>query len=123
MGPERRPDPNQLIIRINPLPGARIRFVAKAAGEEDFEPADLDVLFEKTPGSDPEPYERLLGDALAGNRQLFTPEDSVEQAWRIVQPLLDEPGEVATYEQGTWGPTDANRLVRGICEWYDPWMP
>lgn len=123
VGPDRRPDPNQLIIRINPLPGARIRFVAKQAGEEDFEPADLDVLFEKTPGAEPEPYERLLGDALSGDRALFTAEASIEQSWRIVQPLLDEPGDVTTYEQGTWGPGEANRLVRGVCEWYEPWMP
>ena len=123
VGPEHRPDPNQLIIRINPLPGARIRFVAKAAGEEEFEPADLDVLFEAKPGTDPEPYERLLGDALAGNRQLFTPEDSIEQSWRIVQPLLDDPGEVHPYEQGSWGPAGATDLVRGVCEWYEPWLP
>jgi glucose-6-phosphate 1-dehydrogenase len=40
-----------------------------------------------------------------------------------VQPLLDNPGPVDTYEKGTWGPERANKLVRGICEWYEPWMP
>ncbi len=123
VGPSSRPHPNQLIIRIDPRPGARIRFVAKKAGEEAFEPADLEVLFEKTPGSEPEPYERLLDDALRGEVQLFAREDSVEQAWRIVQPLLDEPGPVDPYAPGSWGPKRADKLVRGVCEWYEPWLP
>ena len=81
-----------MTMRIEPKPGARIRLFAKQAGEEAFEPADLEVLFEKVPGEDPEPYERLLGDALDGRTQLFTREDAVEETWRIVQPLLDAPG-------------------------------
>jgi len=81
------------------------------------------VLFEKVPGQDPEPYERLLGDALAGNAQLFTREDAVEETWRIVQPLLDEPGPVHPYAPGTWGPEKAEGLTRGICNWFEPWLP
>ena len=124
VGPRSHPEPNQLVIRIDPTPGARIRFLAKKAGEEAFEPADLTVLFERKPGDDPEPYERLLGDALRGNSQLFIREDSVEQTWRIVQPLLDDAPPVVPYEPGSWGPAEqANRLVRGICEWYEPWLP
>jgi glucose-6-phosphate 1-dehydrogenase len=111
------------VIRIDPKPGARIRFLAKKAGEEAFEPADLEVLFEKTPGEEPEPYERLLDDALTGDRQLFAREDSIEQTWRVVQPLLDEPGPVDAYAPGSWGPERANTLVRGVCEWYEPWLP
>ncbi len=123
IGSGKLPEPNQLTVRIEPRPGARIRLFAKRAGEETFEPADLEVLFEKKPGEDPEPYERLLGDALTGNRQLFTREDAVEETWRIVQPLLDEPGPVHPYEQGTWGPKEANALTRGISQWYEPWLP
>ena len=58
----------------------------------------------RCPGEDPEPYERLLGDAIAGNHQLFTRQDAIEETWRVVQPLLDEPGPVHPYEPGTWGP-------------------
>jgi glucose-6-phosphate 1-dehydrogenase len=123
IGPRSLPSPNQLVIRIDPMPGARIRFIAKQAGEEAFEPADLEVLFEKEPGADPEPYERLLDDALRGEGQLFTREDAVEQTWRIVQPLLEQPGPVETYAPGTWGPKRAELLVRGVCEWYEPWLP
>ena len=123
IGTGRLPEPNQMTVRIEPKAGARTRLWAKKAGEEAFEPADLEVLFEKVPGEDPEPYERLLGDALAGRTQLFTREDTVEETWRIVQPLLDEPGPVHPYEPGTWGPPEAAKLTRGISQWLDPWLP
>jgi glucose-6-phosphate 1-dehydrogenase len=118
-----RPGQNQMTIRIDPAPGARLRFLAKKAGEEAFDAVDLEVLFEKQAGTEPEPYERLLDDALKGQTELFTREDSVEETWRIVQPLLDEPGPVHPYEAGSWGPEEAGKLTRGICRWHDPWMP
>jgi glucose-6-phosphate 1-dehydrogenase len=116
-------EPNQLTIRIEPTPGARIRLYAKQAGEEAFQPADLEVLFERVPGEDPEPYERLLGDAIAGEHQLFTRQGAIEETWRVVQPLLDEPGPVHPYEQGTWGPEEAEELLRGTGQWSRPWLP
>jgi glucose-6-phosphate 1-dehydrogenase len=118
-----RPGQNQMTIRIDPAPGARLRFLAKKAGEEAFEAVDLEVLFEKAVGAEPEPYERLLDDALHGRTELFTREDSIEETWRIVQPLLDHPGPVHPYEPGSWGPGEAKKLTRGICQWHDPWMP
>lgn len=123
VGRGKLPEPNQMTVRIEPVPGARTRLWAKKAGEEAFQAADLEVLFEKTPGEDPEPYERLLGDALAGKAQLFAREDAVEETWRIVQPLLDDPGPVHPYEPGTWGPKQADDLTRGLCQWYQPWLP
>jgi glucose-6-phosphate 1-dehydrogenase len=123
VGSGARPGQNLMTIRISPDPGALLRFLAKKAGEEAFEEADLEVLFEKEPGTEPEPYERLLDDALHGRTELFTREDSVEETWRIVQPLLEEPGPVHAYEQGSWGPEQAESLTRGICRWHEPWMP
>lgn len=123
IGRGKLPEPNKMTVRIEPKPGSRMRLFAKKAGEEAFEPADLEVLFEKKPGEDPEPYERLLGDAIAGRTQLFTREDTVEETWRIVQPLLDEPGAVHPYEPGTWGPPEAEKLTRGIAQWHEPWLP
>jgi glucose-6-phosphate 1-dehydrogenase len=123
VGSGKQPDPNQLTVRIEPQPGARIRLFAKQAGEEATEPADLSVLFEKVPGEDPEPYERLLGDALEGRQQLFTRQNTVEETWRIVQPLLEEPGPVHPYEPGSWGPKEADSLTRGLCRWTEPWLP
>jgi glucose-6-phosphate 1-dehydrogenase len=123
VGAGRRPGQNQMTIRIDPKPGALLRFLAKKAGEEAFEPADLEVLFEKAPGEEPEPYERLLDDALHGRSQLFTREDAVEETWRIVQPLLEDAGPVHPYEKGTWGPKEADGLTRGVCQWQEPWLP
>jgi glucose-6-phosphate 1-dehydrogenase len=122
VGSGKRPGQNQMTVRIDPRPGARLRFLAKKAGEEAFEPADLEVLFEKEPGVEPEPYERLLDDALHGRTELFTREDVVEETWRIVQPLLDEPGPVHPYERESWGPEEADKLTRGICQWHAPWL-
>jgi glucose-6-phosphate 1-dehydrogenase len=123
IGRGKTPEPNKMTVRIEPKPGSRMRLYAKKAGEEAFEPADLEVLFEKTPGEDPEPYERLLGDAIAGRHTLFTRQDTVEETWRVVQPLLDEPGLVHPYKPGTWGPEEANDLTRGIAHWSEPWLP
>jgi glucose-6-phosphate 1-dehydrogenase len=123
VGSGKRPGQNQMTVRIDPQPGARLRFLAKKAGEEAFEPADLEVLFEKAPGEEPEPYERLLDDALRGRSQLFTREESIEETWRIVQPLLDDPGPAHPYPRGTWGPPEAEKLTRGICQWHQPWLP
>jgi glucose-6-phosphate 1-dehydrogenase len=123
IGRGKTPEPNKMTVRIEPDPGSRIRLYAKKAGEEAFEPADLEVLFEKVPGEDPEPYERLLGDAIAGRHTLFTRQDAVEETWRVVQPLLDEPGPVHPYASGTWGPKQAAELTRGIAQWSEPWLP
>ncbi|HVO55681.1 MAG TPA: glucose-6-phosphate dehydrogenase [Solirubrobacterales bacterium] len=123
IGHGRTPEPNQMTIRIEPEPGSRMRLYAKAAGVESFAPADLEVLFERVPGEDPEPYERLLGDALAGVHTLFTRQETIEETWRVVQPLLDEPGPVLPYAPGTWGPEKSNDLLRGIAAWSEPWLP
>jgi glucose-6-phosphate 1-dehydrogenase len=123
VGSKAKPDHNELVIRIDPEPGARMRFIAKAAGEDSFEHADLDVLFEKEPGAEPEPYERLLDDAIHGRTELFTHINAIEETWRIVQPLLDKPSPVVPYEKGSWGPAEAERLVKGVCQWDEPWRP
>ena len=123
IGHGKTPEPNQLTIRIEPKAGARTRMYAKKAGKEEFQAADLEVLFERAPGEDPEPYERLLGDAIAGQHQLFTRQSAIEETWRVVQPLLNEPGPVHPYGQGTWGPEEAEKLVHGTGQWAQPWLP
>jgi glucose-6-phosphate 1-dehydrogenase len=123
IGHGKTPEPNHLSFRIEPEPGARMRLWAKAAANDGFEPADLEVLFEREPGSDPEPYERLLGDALNGIHTLFTRQDAIEETWRVVQPLLNQPGPVLPYAKDTWGPEAAQDLVHGTTAWADPWLP
>src|SRR2546423_897847 len=71
-----------------------------------------------SPPTLPAPYERLLGDALDGDPSLFAREDTVEAAWRIVEPVLDDAVAVHQYRPGTWGPHQAARLAPG--GWHDP---
>jgi glucose-6-phosphate 1-dehydrogenase len=66
------------------------------------------------------PYERLLGDAMRGDATLFTREDEVEAAWRVVDPVLAEAPPVCLYEPRTWGPPEADRLVAPDGGWHDP---
>ena len=65
-------------------------------------------------------YERLLGDAMKGDATLFAREDAVEAAWGIVDPILDNATPVHPYAPGTWGPAEANALIRGDEGWHDP---
>ena len=66
------------------------------------------------------PYERLLGDAIAGDATLFARQDVVEAAWAIVDPLLQNPGELFEYEPGSWGPAQADQLVAEVGGWNTP---
>lgn len=117
------PDPDELILRIKPAPGAELCLMAKRAGEDQLNRVHLDLLFESQVGDQPEPYERLLRDALRGNLDLFPNQNAIEQTWRIVQPLLDEPPPVEPYEPGTWGPASASQLLTGRGGWRKPWLP
>ena len=65
------------------------------------------------------PYERLLGDALRGDKQLFTSDESVEAAWRVVDPILTNPTPVTEYECGTW-PVAAESMAAGVMGWHRP---
>jgi glucose-6-phosphate 1-dehydrogenase len=69
-----------------------------------------------------DPYERLLGDAIDGEGILFTREDAVEAAWQIVQPVLKPAGHnrPAEYEPGTWGPSEADELIKEFGGWNQP---
>jgi glucose-6-phosphate 1-dehydrogenase len=60
---------------------------------------------------------------MIGDRRMFAREDSIEETWRIVAPLLEQPGDVHSYESGSWGPEAAHELVRGHRSWQDPWLP
>ena len=105
------PDPDELVLRIKPDPGAELCLLSKAAGEEKLHRVHLDMLFESQVGDQPEPYERLLRDALLGNPALFPNQDAIDQTWRIVQPLLDDPPPVEPYDKGTWGPESAEKML------------
>ena len=69
------------------------------------------------------PYERLLGEALAGDGTLFARQDEVEAAWAVLDPVLDEATPLHPYEPGSWGPREAARLTLGHSGWLDPVGP
>jgi glucose-6-phosphate 1-dehydrogenase len=117
------PDPDELVLRIEPEPGAELCLLAKKGGEDRLQKVHLDLLFGEQIGEQPEPYERLLHDALEGNHQLFPDQHAIEETWRIVQPLLDDRSELQTYEKGTWGPASARHLLTGHGGWRKPWLP
>ena len=93
-----------------------------ATGLESDIPGESEV-FAVDLGEPIRPYERLLYAGLNGDRQLFARVDNIEQTWRIVQPLLDEPGEIHYYDCGSWGPDAAHSLLRGHHGWQPPWLP
>ncbi len=115
-----RVERNQIVLRVDPDPGLRLQLSALA--DESWRTVPLDASFARELGEPLEPYERLLHAALVGDPQLFAREDSIEETWRIVQPLLDAPPQVRTYEKGSWGPAGVDALVRGHPGWQEPWL-
>jgi glucose-6-phosphate 1-dehydrogenase len=69
------------------------------------------------------PYARLLGDALRGDGSLFTRDDCVEAAWRVLDPILENTAPLFEYEPDTWGPPEAERIVKGEGCWHNPTPP
>jgi len=118
----RRPEPSQMVIRLDPTTGVRLRLEAQRAGDELPAPITLDMEFAQEGGEGATPYEVLLHDAMRGEAANFTREDSVEETWRIVQPLLDAPPPVHAYAPGTWGPPEADALLAGVSSWHEPWV-
>jgi glucose-6-phosphate 1-dehydrogenase len=116
----RRAEPNQIVLRIDPDPGLRLQLTALDG--DRWRDLHLDSSFMQDLGEPVTPYERLLHAALNGDHRLFAREDGIEETWRIVQPLLDHPGEVHHYEPGSWGPDAARELLRGHRGWQQPWL-
>jgi glucose-6-phosphate 1-dehydrogenase len=118
-----RPEPNQLVLRIGPRPGARLRMQAKHAEEQALRSVQLDMEFAEFGGEGPIAYEVLLDAAMSGESSNFARQDAVEETWRVVQPLIDAAPPVEVYEPGTWGPASADDLVRDYGGWRSPWLP
>ena len=116
----RRAEPNQIVLRIDPDPGLRLQLTA--INGDRWRDLHLDSSFAQDLGEPLTPYERLLHGALTGDHQLFAREDGIEETWRIVQPLLDNPGEIHHYEPGSWGPDAGRDLLRGHRRWQQPWL-
>jgi glucose-6-phosphate 1-dehydrogenase len=116
-----RPEPDQLIIRLDPTTGIRMLVQAQRSGVRKPEQINLDMEFADEGGEGPTPYENLLHAAMVGDDARFTRQDGVEEAWRVLQPLLDDPPPVERYAKGSWGPEAAERLISGYGTWHEPW--
>ncbi len=103
--------PDRVAIAV----GAR----AKRPGER-MTGEDIELYVCRQEGDEQGAYERLIGDAMEGDASLFAREDGVEEAWRIVDPILTMPAPVFEYAAGTWGPNEAQAIVAGIGGWHNP---
>jgi glucose-6-phosphate 1-dehydrogenase len=117
---KRAPVQSQLIIKLDPITG--IRMILDAHRADKSQKITLDMEFEEEGGEGPTPYEVLLLAAMEGNSAPFTRQDSVEETWRIMMPLLEKPPPVRPYAPGSWGPAEADELTRGVGGWHGPWV-
>jgi glucose-6-phosphate 1-dehydrogenase len=117
----REPEPDQIVVRLDPVTGIRMIVDAHRAGSRRPESITLDMEFAEEGGEGPTPYEVLLHAAMMGQATRFTRQDGVEETWRIMQPLLDAPPEVHAYKPSSWGPAAAERLVADCGGWHGPW--
>src|SRR5213076_1545656 len=106
-----KPEPDQLVVKLDPSTGVRIQLDARRADIVPPEQITLDAEFSQHGGEGATPYEVLLHAAMLGQTVRFTRQDGVEEQWRIVQPLLDAPPPVHPYAPGSWGPEAADALV------------
>ncbi len=111
---------NYLRFHISPNSAIALAARVKHAGKEFAGDQRELYLCEEQPGEET-PYERLLGDAMAGDGALFTREDAVEAAWAVVEPVLTTHHQSILYQPGSWGPQEADQLIaRDGCSWFPP---
>lgn len=110
---------NYLRFRLSPNAEIGLAARVKKAGEEFIGEQRELYLLEQQPGEET-PYERLLGDAMKGDGSLFTREDAVEAAWEVVDDVLKHHHRVKPYRRGTWGPKEAEALIKGYGCWHNP---
>jgi len=113
------PHRNELRFRVWPETAVTLTLAGKKPGA-GWEPQTEELTFAQEPGSDQRPYDRLIGAALDGERWLFARQDTVENAWKIVDPVLGDVTPVHPYAKGSWGPKEADRLLPDRDSWHDP---
>jgi glucose-6-phosphate 1-dehydrogenase len=111
---------NYVRFRLSPEMAIAIGARAKKPGEGMVgAPTELSVV-RRASGEDMDAYERLLGDAMAGDATLFARQDAVEAAWKIVDPVINRASDLFEYDPGTWGPKEADKLVEAVGGWNTP---
>ncbi|MGD0980379.1 MAG: glucose-6-phosphate dehydrogenase [Solirubrobacteraceae bacterium] len=118
----RRPEPDQIVVRLDPGTGVKITLDALRADHSGPAEINLPMRFADEGGEAPTPYEVLLHAALVGDATRFARQDAIEESWRICAPLIESPPAVEPYTSGSWGPDAANRLVKGLGRWHEPWV-
>jgi glucose-6-phosphate 1-dehydrogenase len=108
-----------LRMRIEPDIAIAMGVRVKTPGER-MTGNDVELSVTQQPACDMPPYERLLGDALRGQSELFARQDLIEAQWRAVEPILGNVTPFYTYEPGTWGPDEANQLIASDGPWMSP---
>lgn len=112
--------PNQVRFRVTPSLAIGMRALVKRPGDEmKGDPVELQAC-EYSYSEDVLPYEELLADAIQGDQTHFAREDYVEEAWRIVQPVLGNATPLHFYEPGTWGPAEAEAVPSADGGWRNP---
>jgi glucose-6-phosphate 1-dehydrogenase len=101
---------NHLRLRLSPDMRIALGMRVKVTGEQLIG-EDVELVATDQPGEDRPAYERLLGDALEGDGELFAREDGVEAAWRVVDPVLGHATPPLFYDPYTWGPEEADQLI------------
>ena len=109
---------NYLRFHLSPRAVIALAARVKQAGKEFIGERRELCLADEQPGEE-QPYERLIGDAMAGNGALFIREDAVEAAWSVVEPVLDRHPPAVVYRRGSWGPKEADELI-GPGGWHNP---
>jgi len=117
----RIPEPSQMVVKLDPSTGVRLLVEAQRDVAVEPEQITMEMEFAQEGGEGPTPYEVLLYDALRGDSKRFTRQDGVEQCWRVMQPLLDDPPPVHPYAKGSWGPDAAEQVLAGYGQWHEPW--
>jgi len=112
-------DTNYVRFRLSPNSAVALAARVKRTGKEFVGEQRELFLMDERPGEE-SPYERLLGDAMAGNGALFTREDAVEAAWAVVDPVLANHHGAIAYRRGSWGPKEADALVAPDGCWHNP---
>jgi len=112
---------NYLRFRLSPRSAIALAARVKRAGKEFVGEQRELYLSDEQPGEEA-PYERLLGDAMAGDGALFIREDAVEAAWAVVEPVLKSPNPVRAYRRGSWGPKEADALTAAQGGWHNPML-
>lgn len=102
--------PNEICFRLSPDVSISLTARIKAPGEAMIG-EDVRLVETRHPGDEMAPYERLLGDALRGDRTLFGSEAGVEAAWQVVDPILNRDEPLYEYDCGSWGPAEAERIA------------